>query len=608
MNKFYFLRCLLTSLLMFVGLNVWGEEVTYTIKSLTAVTTSGTAPAGSSVTYKSTYSSINQLTAGNSMTLTLSNCDRCRITGLTLSMRSNKSGGSGYLTMKAGTTTLATIGSEKIAATFKEFNPDGAYTTTYVNVPVTLTNSDYIIQEGEDLTIIVAATVNSLYVKSFTITYEESAIARTPSTTSFPKDSYAFRYGYDLISPAATVTAEGLEDAEVTYSSSNNNVATVDASTGVLTLKATGSATITATYSGDDTYVGSSASYSLKVISDSYIHDFLNIAVTGISDSFYSDFTGKQAADGSNAVYAGNSAGGNNAIQLRTSSNSGIITTTSGGKVRKVTVNWNTNTTSGRTVNVYGKNKAYSSVSDLFSTSASTQGTLLGTIVKGTSTSLTITGDYEYIGIRSAKDALYLNEIDIAWDYVVNISSAGYATLYIGTQVAIPDGLEAYIVTGYENNTLEMTQLTEGIIPAECGVILKGKAGSYVMPQVSGTVTEDLSSNLLHGSINASLTEVGEGYIYYKLANDSEKGVGFYWGAADGGAFTNGANKAYLALPASSSGVKINGFSLSDTDATAIKTIENSTIANKVYDLTGREVKNPRSGIYIINGKKMFIK
>ena len=45
----------------------------------------------------------------------------------------------------------------------------------------------------------------------------------------------------------------------------------------------------------------------------------------------------------------------------------------------------------------------------------STRGTLLGTIICGTSTELIINGDYKFIGIRSSSGALYLNEIKISY-------------------------------------------------------------------------------------------------------------------------------------------------------------------------------------------------
>lgn len=157
--------------------------------------------------------------------------------------------------------------------------------------------------------------------------------------------------------------------------------------------------------------------YNLGVLTDAesqnIVTDTLNRVLTGVTGTSYTAWSGKTAL--STAVYAGNSAGGNESIQLRSNnSNSGIVTTTSGGKVKKVVVTWNSNTAVGRTLNIYGKNTAYAAATDLYDDS--TQGTLLGTIVYGTSTELVIEGDYEYIGMHSNSGAMYLAEIQITWD------------------------------------------------------------------------------------------------------------------------------------------------------------------------------------------------
>lgn len=111
--------------------------------------------------------------------------------------------------------------------------------------------------------------------------------------------------------------------------------------------------------------------------------DVLNRNFTGVTGTSYTNWSGKTGTSG--AVYAGNSAGGNNAIQLRSdNSNSGIVTTTSGGKVTKVVVTWNSNTASGRTLDIYGKDTAYSAATNLYD--SSNQGTLLGSISKGSNT------------------------------------------------------------------------------------------------------------------------------------------------------------------------------------------------------------------------------
>lgn len=148
------------------------------------------------------------------------------------------------------------------------------------------------------------------------------------------------------------------------------------------------------------------------------VQDVLTKALIGVSGSGYDTWTDKTYPNGSGAVYAGCSSGRGeayNCIQLKSADKiSGIVSTTSGGKVKTISVIWDDYTTSGRTLNVYGKNSAYTSASDLYDSSK--QGTLLGTIVYGTSTELTITGDYEFVGLRSNSGAMYLTEIEIDWE------------------------------------------------------------------------------------------------------------------------------------------------------------------------------------------------
>ena len=161
--------------------------------------------------------------------------------------------------------------------------------------------------------------------------------------------------------------------------------------------------------------------------------DVLNRDLTGITETKYSNWSGKTAT--SSAVYAGNSAGGNSSIQLRTEdSNSGIVTTTSGGKAKEVTVVWNSNTSSGRTLNIYGKNSAYSAATDLYGDNA---GTLIGSITYNTSTTITIDGDYEYIGIRSSNKPMYLTSIAITWE--TDDAGSGNATTYTSYTTSCAD-------------------------------------------------------------------------------------------------------------------------------------------------------------------------
>lgn len=142
--------------------------------------------------------------------------------------------------------------------------------------------------------------------------------------------------------------------------------------------------------------------------------DALTRSFTGINNGAqYGGWSNKEGQSG--AVYAGNSGGGNDSIQLRTdNSNSGVVTTTSGGNVKKVSVIWNDATAEGRTLNVYAKNTAYSSAADLYD--ANSQGTLVGTIVNGTSTSIALNANYRYVGVRSDDKAMYLTELHFKWE------------------------------------------------------------------------------------------------------------------------------------------------------------------------------------------------
>ena len=153
-----------------------------------------------------------------------------------------------------------------------------------------------------------------------------------------------------------------------------------------------------------------SLSYSFEK-EQTVVSDVINYDSIGVEGTTYTDWSGKSGTSG--AVYAGQSAGGNEAIQLRSDKNSaGIITTTSAGKLAKVIVSWNSNTANSRKIDIYGKNTAYTSASDLYGDDA---GTKLGSIVNGTSTELLITGDYSYVGIRSSSGALYLDSVEIQW-------------------------------------------------------------------------------------------------------------------------------------------------------------------------------------------------
>ena len=144
------------------------------------------------------------------------------------------------------------------------------------------------------------------------------------------------------------------------------------------------------------------------------VTDELTLSTFGVTGTNYTAVTDISAT--SSAVYSAQMAGGNDAIQLRSNnSNSGIVTTTSGGKVKSIKVEWNSNTADARTLDVYGKSSAYSAPSDLYN--AGNQGTKIASFTKSDGDKeITIDDSYEFIGFRSNSGAMYINKITIVWE------------------------------------------------------------------------------------------------------------------------------------------------------------------------------------------------
>lgn len=154
------------------------------------------------------------------------------------------------------------------------------------------------------------------------------------------------------------------------------------------------------------------------------VTDVLTTDGLEITGSGYKDFSGKSFT--SEAVYAGNVmratkngstgyAGGG--IQLRNKSNTGIVTTTSGGAIVKVAMHFDypsgSDNEKGRTVTIYGSNTPYNSSADLY---GDNKGDVLGTLSSGVEDGeITVNGNYAYVGIH-ADGAVYLREISITWE------------------------------------------------------------------------------------------------------------------------------------------------------------------------------------------------
>lgn len=128
-----------------------------------------------------------------------------------------------------------------------------------------------------DIEVVVSkkSTKKALYLLSVEVTYVKSSKEFT--TLSFGEGlngkTYNCTVGDAFAAPTATLTP-AVEGAKITYSSDKPEVATVDASTGAVTLGTTeGTAVITASYAGNDRYEKSTASYTINLTKPFEVED-----------------------------------------------------------------------------------------------------------------------------------------------------------------------------------------------------------------------------------------------------------------------------------------------------------------------------------------------
>lgn len=188
------------------------------------------------------------------------------------------------------------------------------------------------------------------------------------------------------------------------------------------------------------------------------------------------------------------------------------------------------------------------------------------------------------------------------------ITDAQYATYYHDFGYMMPEGVKGGVVTDAKVEGTLVVDYKYGsgsVVPAKSALLLNGAKNDYEVALKLEETSEDV--NLLKGTSDESLTTSDEaGAKFYKFANDKDKGIGFYWGAENGAAFTNSANKAYLAVAGEASAAK--GFALGGVDTGIKEVTEVGKMAGKIYNLQGMQQKGLQKGICIVNGKKFVVK
>ena len=299
------------------------------------------------------------------------------------------------------------------------FNYDGLVVTAYYSddSEETLSDGDYTVS---------SPNMSTAGEQTITVSYEYEG---TTKTANYTITVYA-----SVTSISATVSktyhpGETISSSDITVKDNNNN--TIDSFTFAndeyrftYADAASGGASTNKTFTNSITAVGKTCSLTVQVqrVNRTAVEEPVTDTITSsdlvATSTTYKDFS--NVKKNSDARYAGNTAKDTSGrIQMRNGSSSGIVSTTSGGTITSVTINVGSGS---NTVNVYGKKVAYSSASDLYTTS--TQGTLVGsTTSTGT---ITFTTGYAYVGIRSNGGAIYLTSVAITYgseDSATNVAN-----------------------------------------------------------------------------------------------------------------------------------------------------------------------------------------
>lgn len=419
----------------------------------------------------------------------------------------------------------------------------------------------------------------------------------------------------NLLSPDAFVAPElsSTSDGAVAYTSSNPDVATVDED-GLVSLVGQGTTTITATVAETDTYTEATAEYTLTVTTLSEFRKTATVT-TGKQYILTADIDGTshvaktvREGNGYDYLYVNDLTTAN--VMASADLYSFTLTAVEGGFTiqqpdgRYLYMN-DDNYTTLNAGEEAGANAVWSIAQQAGGTFM-IQNVATGKYIQY-STTHTSFGCYRDAQDDGVLPSLYEKA-------TLDVTDAGYATLFSQHAIIVPEGMEAAVATNVVDGRLAIDYRypAGAVIPASTGVLLKAEAGNHGY-NVATTDATAPADNLLKGSVEDATT-VGDNCLFYMLSYDqNDENLGFYWGAENGAAFTNEGGKAYLAVPQATANGAI-GFALDGSLVTAIGQATADTNAPaKIYTIDGRLMQQTRTadlprGLYIVNGKKVIIK
>lgn len=572
---------------------------------------------------------------------------------------------------------------EKTVSTAPSSNLTLSQTTGEVNVGNTLDISDYVstadrytgtvtyaVTEGEEyasvseegvitglaegratVKVTAPAVVGSFSESSaeFTVTVVDNRTA-TNVTFGSKVDDQTFSVKLGETFEGKTATVSPAEAGNVTYSSDNVDVASVDEN-GAITLGGiAGTATITAFFAATDDYKASSAKYYINVIDPNgpvFYESFNQNKGTGGNNGIWNNISKKPTLICDNSGWTDkNVSGADKCAIFGTSSAKGTATTPainlSGGKYILTFKAGAWNAKDEKTaidVVISDGELTYNGKSLRTQTIEMNKGewTDYTMTIAGATNSTTIT----FTAKADKNNRFFLDEVKIVKAQAPATSTLSlvavdndiyYATFSSSEDVIFPSDVEVDAVS-VEGSTLNMTELAKDdyfvkatsadgydvvsngyYVPANTGVLIKSLENSvtYYYPYEAETVTI-LANQLKPAPAEGGVFTPETDYKYYKLAYDdydAKTGLGFYRGEANGGVFSVKAGTAYLAVPSTSEHTNVKGFSFdgASTGVSAVD-VEEPAKTRVIYNIAGQKVNAmTKAGLYIVNGKKIVIR
>lgn len=247
-------------------------------------------------------------------------------------------------------------------------------------------------------------------------------------------------------------------------------------------------------------------------------------------------------------------------------------------------------------------------------------------------------GTYPYnlsVWVRDA-DTLIVDEFSVknVTPVTVSTDASGYATLYAGKQLYLPEGFTASTYN-LANDTLTLSRQYSAadtlytILPAYEAVVIKAAPSTTYTLEVStdrlpyendyGEFDEEtwerIGGNSLAGvSDETDLTAWGDTQNYFYAPKEGEQGFGFYWANDKGEGFVAPANSVFLR--ADKTQTEKTYFLIDPTTATGINAVTvdanssvNADLLNAPrYNLSGQRVGRDYKGIVVIKGHKYIVK